>query len=249
MIGHDTDDKGIIGQMSLDQEKSFRVSDMDPSLDYTKRNWRKRIREDYKKRWLPALEHLLSELEPTKRYISYLKYIEETYCTTPTQKAAYKSIQYGSLGIERIERTEDEIAREKNNICSMCITKKSELQLFQKLTGLRGVFSGYSLAGRNYKEEQDRIPSPVELAEWYIKYINRAYEDNQFSMKNTLLRHIAFDHNDNIVNYKFEHQDSALGAYCALLASIYAYQDSKQEQWEGAVAEYLAEIRATLLKG
>ena len=57
--------------------------------------------------------------------------------------------------------------------------------------------------------------------------MNKAFDDGFFNVDQKLLRHVAIDHNDHIINYRLGDQEDALGAYCALIACARSNDDGK----------------------
>ena len=148
------------------------------------------------------------------------------------------------------------IDQEVDNIILDHLQKQTEMLLFNKLIGLRGILSGFNLILKDqvystvFKDTKDFL-KPMK---WYLKHINKAVRNNLFDdnpTTNKLLRHIVFDHNDNISSssYRLENQKNRLGAFCALIACAYQSNSKKHPKLKSQIDDYLSDLSNTIFGG
>ena len=98
-------------------------------------------------------------------------------------------------------------------------------------------------------------PHWVEYAKWFTKHLNDSYSDGWFHRANRrrgkYLHHVVFDHNDNVVNYRFEQARQALGALVELCVGEYGrpHPTSWRGDWSAHREERLDSLRNTILRG
>ncbi len=92
----------------------------------------------------------------------------------------------------------------------------------------------------------------------FTNIVNEIYDADWFDMSEEnreiegLLRHIAVDHNGNIVNYRFSDISDALGAILILLISAYGKKSTgipNDDVFEEILDLYFDNLSNTLLKG
>ena len=238
-------------KLSSWQRDTLNISELEHPIDYNNLRWRDKIREIYREIWIPSLEIIFSEFLPIKSYFELL-YSFEDKCETTDQKIALHLLKYGTIGRKHPSSVVEGINLERKHLEQDCRTFKEGLQLVRQLIGLRGVFSSFNLIRGHYNNANNKIYSPEEYAKWFVEKINMAYAENHFSMSQKLLRHIAFDHNEKICNYRHREQNQAFGAYIALIVSTYQYKDMDSHNgvyWINPIQQLLDDIYDTLMKG
>ena len=252
LVGFDQEETQTLSDK---QDTRFKTSDMDPGLNYKKLNWRESIRKRYRELWIPVLECFFSEFLPTKNYLTAMKKIEDS-CTTDIKKKALKRLKFGITGGKEPSGMRAAIDKEVDNIILDHMKEQGKMRLFNKLIGLRGILSGFNLILNDqvystvFKDTKDFL-KPMK---WYLKHMNKAFRNNLFDddpSTNKLLRHLVFDHNDNISSssYRLENQKNRLGAFCALIACAYECNNKKHPKLLSQIDDYLSDLSNTLFGG
>lgn len=238
-------------KLTHNQKGALNISELDVPLDYHNQQWREKIRAIYREIWIKAVEIIFSEFIPTGEYIEKLISLEDK-CETTDQKLALHLLKYGTIGRKHQRSVEEGINHERMNLEQECRTFKERLQIIKHLIGLRGVFSAFNLLRVHYNNAYNKIFSPDQYAKWLVEKLNEAYNENYFSHTQTLLRHIAIDHNEKICNYRHREQSHAFGAYIALIVSAYedkAANAKGNDYWEEPIRQYMDDIYETVMKG
>jgi hypothetical protein len=210
-IGEDDGGSGHITLQDCQKEGLF-VNDMNPPLDASSDiALRKGIQLRFKETLFPAIMHILINCKP---YSDYVEYLRSTIANDDDDigKHAWSRLIYGSdYSPSSIER---QVSDKKNNILAECNERKQKLgREYNNLIGLRGVFSGFSIFAKLYREGME-IQSWEELAKQYVKGFNEAYSTEYLNSGSELFRHLTIDHNESIVNYKLQDVSKSFGLLC-----------------------------------
>ena len=248
----------ILGDdLDVDQEMALGVNPGDPlkaaffagGLDYEAST---RVRTRLHDSVLPAVSFVLENFLPYSDYIAGLRRLEASYDSgNDLQQYAFDRLRFGSslengankAHVDELERTlHGQIEELKNS----CLRAPMNLDV-----GMRGVMQAF---GR-LMSEFDYEPDWVEYAEWFTDSLNSVYADGWFEAgaKNKggmYLRHVIWDQNDEIVNYRREHAKNALGAYVALLiGEKVPPPDSWCPEWPTVRAGLLDRLESTMVRG
>ena len=177
---------------------------------------RKCVRDDT----IAALAYLLENFLPYKSYIHELRKLEDDFDSvsqTDISRHAFYELRFGTN--HALESIKADVAKTVVEIRERIerIKRKTLCDLVAREIGMRGVMSAYG-------ELRPRFGNPpwMDYTEWFVLALNAVYEDGWFDIKpgatrRPFLHHVAIDHSDMIVNYRFEDVSSALGAYLQLL--------------------------------
>ena len=218
-------------------------------IDLAQRGWDEAIRKCYTKNCLESIVNFFTKFRPTKDYVNALVRLVKN-AKTPYQKDALYKITYGKLSdIENrnyaeITAINDQIIRYKNK------TKHEldKLGLFGFDIGLRGVLSGFRMLKDFYIKNMEDIPSYEKYMKWYLGRINNVYKDGHLRRNNENLNLIAVNKSKDwsIINYKYSHQSTRLGAYCAFFVAADEYNKKGKESWKNTAFEFLEIIEDPL---
>ena len=232
-----------------DRDEQFRalsVKNMKEPIFEDEYRMYQQIRKRYRDVMMPSIIYILKNLKPIKGYIEFLKNVEKRNAT-PIQTYALSALKFGiHHGPPNVTQ---EIDKELESLKEQCkIFKDQKIpELFGKLIGLRGVFSGFTGFMNSYNSAFKDVIEPLKAAELYVLHINKAIENKLLDKDCSHLKWICIDRNDEIIHYKYEEQHKALGAYCALLACSYTKQESPKLTDE--TETYLSTLEGTLQSG
>ena len=219
-------------------------------IDTTIRGWDEDIRDCYAENNLSAIIKFFSNFLPTKQYIDFLKKLEEEGTSDSQENALYK-IKFGSI-LDPDNKSDAEKEAIEIEIAAYKRKSKQELDkigLFKHDIGLRGVLSAFKQLYKCFKTIEEEIPKYEDFMDWFIKHINKVYEDGHLIKDgNELLDKIALNQIKDwqIINYKHSAQDNNLGAYCSFFVSVNQYKDSGEEKWLSQSEDFLSVIESKL---
>ena len=195
----------------------------------------KLVRSQFRETVLPALSHLFEHFGPYRDYAAGLRAIERDFCTGAhgdLGRHAFDELRFGtSHGIDSIRAP----VREKLLAIEHQAAEIKHHFLRKPLNediGMRGVMWAFGALPAWLGH-----PDWLIYAQWFTAALNQLYESRLVDLEprarksRDLLRHVAEDHNGDIVNYRLEHAGRALGAYIALLVA--AYGNPWPEAWAG----------------
>lgn len=206
------------------QETALQISDMDPGLDNDVHKRSEQLRGQFKDVILPSIHYILCNFDPLKEYVSMLSDLSKV--------AQDKDSRYTRFAIEKItfgsHSSIDSNDFEQIGIVTKYILDKMKRkkinipELFSRLIGLRGVFSGFEQVIDDHNQATRGTAKLISIAEWYVGHLNKAVVTGLFSVdgpKNQL-RYIALTPDNKISTgaYRLQNQKNRLGAYCALIA-------------------------------
>ena len=97
-------------------------------------------------------------------------------------------------------------------------------------------------------------PDWKKYSEWFTDSINRVYDAGLLETRDRTarghLRHVAIDHNEQVVNYRLDDAAKALGAYVEVLVGTYGQPMPKTwKDWESIKELRLDTLRDTVIRG
>ena len=215
---------------------------------------------------LEPLEYLLTTFAPYGRYVAELRRIERE-TRFPRQidvvRHAFEDLRFGS---NQADETLQADVRELRTSIENAIerAKATHLgRLIQEDIGFRGIAWAF---GR-FRERFSGPPNWLQYSRRFTAALNRAYDDgwltlSQKTPNGRLLRHVAEDHAETIVNYRLQSAQNALGTHVALLVGAYgtpwpkewrfswaAFLEDRLETWRWTVERgYRKEFKSALLE-
>jgi len=205
------------------------------------------IRVLFRENVLPALSHLLQSVKPYKNYIKKVREIELecdslTY-STDIKKYALHKLKFGddpsadSTLTPQIEMAKEELLEDIQDIFTSIFDK----DIYRRDIGLRGIMASFSQLKPFYKLSYNSS-SYLEFSKWFERYLNMSIEDNWYGLSHEdpkrLLKHITYDHNEKVINYRLGDVKKSFGPYVSLIVLSYANKDGKIEN--GVYKEYFS---------
>lgn len=213
LLGEDIVEHGHL-KLSEIQEDSLFWSDMEPRIKDTasEDDIREAFKRRYKETIFPVVVKLLTTCKPYSDYVEFLNELSKNL-KHDTEQHAWSRLVYGSdFAVSSIE---SEIIKEKKKILNSCNTNKDKLgSLFKKTIGVRSIFSAFEHYVNTYTENI-KVDAWTNIADKFVVVFNKAFDEEYFSEK--WVRHIAFDQEGNVINYKLEQVRSSLGSYIAFV--------------------------------
>ena len=204
---------------------------------------------------LPAIAYLLENFTPYRSYVSTLRHLERKYENTAQSdlaRHAFYELRFGTNHAP--EPIRPNVATVLDDIKDRIETNKKELLHIpiDLDIGMRGVVSAFG-----HLREWFGNPTWTGYAEWFVKALNLMYENGWLDLreragKRSFLLHIAQDHNDTIVNYRFDHVNDSLGPYVELFVTAYGrpWPKSWDDDWWPTRKESNFEtLTSTILRG
>lgn len=234
---------GVIPTDSL--QKVFQKGRLEPSQTES-------VREAFKKSLLPGLEHLISEFAPYKQYIAFLWSLESKYISgSDSAKYAFYKLRFGVHGVTE-EKSANDIKEVHDEIVHEIVKAKSRLpDLIARDIGFRGIVSAFGKLRSYHKLEHQTSVAWITFAQWFTDALNLAYADHWLDGKDTKkhqrLLHIAHNERQDVVNYKYDDVDNALGIFVTLLVAHYGKMEKKTRDklWN----TYSENLLSTLITG
>ncbi|MCY3932409.1 MAG: hypothetical protein OXH70_11875 [Acidobacteria bacterium] len=247
----------VLGEdFSQDQEMALGVSPGDPlkgaffarSLDYATS---KLVREQMQESVLPAVSHVLETFLPYSEYIAGLRRLEEVYdCGNDLQGYAFDRLRFGNSqeiggNKEHVDDIERRLHVEIEKLKKACLRSPIDLDV-----GMRGVMQSFGDLIFEFGYE----PEWMEYAMWFTDALNVVYADGWLERGRgkkggKYLRHVIWDQNDKIVNYRRQHAKNALGAYLSLLIGETVPPRDWCPEWPTVRAGLLDRLESTVIRG
>jgi hypothetical protein len=190
------------------------------------------VREVFKKDLLPALAHLISHFTPYEEYIKFLRDLEEKYADlSESAKYAFYKLRFGVHGITDPKAAEA-IADVYDDVVNETTKAKDRLpDLIAREIGFRGIISAFGKLRLYYKLDKDSSATWLAYSKWFTTLLNILYADHWFDgndvKKEQLLLHITHNERGDVVNYRFDDVDNALGVFVAFLIAHYGKVQKK----------------------
>ena len=221
---------------------------VDEALNY---QYSEMAREQFCATILPAVTFFLENFKPYSDYISHIRKMEmECIDGDDIGSFALSRLRFGtSLAPDPILEAVDERVREI--VGKVDDIKRSSFgELLRDDIGMRGIVCAFGSLFEALGPPEDWLV----YAKWFTKAVNQAYDAGYLTIEDSqtkrLLHQIAVGHNDDTINYRLEHAESALGAYVELL--VYAYCDDVDEYegyWDQIWDSAFSRLRSTLTRG
>jgi hypothetical protein len=194
---------------------------------------------------LPGLSHLLQNIQPYKDYIEKVREIEleceSSKGSSDIKKYALHKLKFGddpsadSTLTGPIEMAKEELLEDIQDIFTSIFDK----DIYRRDIGLRGIIASFSQLKPFYKRAHTTC-SYLEYSKWFEKYLNISIEGLWYGLSHEdekqLLKHITYDHNEKVVNYRLGDVKKSLGRYVSLIVLSYANKDGTIE--DGIYKEY-----------
>lgn len=190
------------------------------------------VREHFKAELLPPLSHLLQHFTPFHRYVQGLRGLEANYLEGESRELAshaFTKLRFGS------SHAREEIANDVDAVLKRIEESVRQLkedvfdELMAREIGMRGVMFAFGSLARRFS-----YPDWTAYSEWFTCALNRAYESGLLENRGEtrgFLRHVAKDHNDEVVNYRLDDARRGLGTYIELLVGTFG--QPMPEEWTG----------------
>jgi hypothetical protein len=227
--------------LSQEQREALFIDDMTPPLnEVDKVEMRSQLRNRYRKTVMLGVLYVLENFTPFKIYVDSVKNLVSS-AKNDIQKHALSRLEFGKH--HGADNLEEKIRQAEQTMISSCQDAKTKMpNVFQQLIGLRGVFCGLEMFRQAHDEIE--ILQWEDLAKSYVEGLNKAFKSDLFADK--LLKHIVWDHNNSVANYRLENSWEAFGAYCALSAIA---KNPKLSSDTEAVSDPLKALFKTLKRG
>ncbi len=208
-----------------------------------------RLRERFRKRILPAIEHILQTFRPFASYVKGLRELERDYrddAKSDLASHAFEELRFGS------NRADDPI---KEAVGKELHTIRGRIEELKKehLTGPIGLDIGMRGVMAAFGALRERFDNPdwSKYGKRFAIGLNGLFDAGWLKQGRRELLHIAEDHNDTIVNYRFSQVPDALGAYLELLVAAYGgpWPKTWTTDWEGWRETLLETLENTVLRG
>ena len=205
------------------------------------------VRKQVRQTVIPALLHLLENFDPYRRYIAGLRNLELRYYTgNDVQHHAFDCLRFGSsyatgpteeLVLRVLPHIEGEVEKLK---------KRHVPWPLDHDVGPRGIVGAF---GR-LRLELEAL-NWLEFSAWFTENLNRVHAAGWLSRERgrkggQFLRHVVFDHADNVVNYRLKDARKALAAYVSLLVGSYGPPPAS---WPSVRVHLLEQLNSTLVRG
>ena len=233
-----TEIKDWLGQYLLgedfhhDQEIALNIRPTDPiASSFTRKSLSSKdieiIRALFRENILPGLSHLLQNLKPFKSYIEKVREIEERVSVDDIKKMALYKLKFGDdpnsdqTLAGAIDYAKEDLIEDFRDI----LTDIFDQDFYRRDIGLRGIMASFSQLRPLYKQVFP-TDTHLEFSKWFERYLNLSIEDVWYGLVNedrrNLLKHVTYDHNERVVNYRFNDVKKVLGRYVSLVVITYA---------------------------
>ena len=213
------------------------------------------LRELIQEDLLSAVSCLLENFTPYRSYVQALRELEHEYESQQQSDLARHAFYELRFGMN--------LAPESNkpDVESLLAGIKGRIEGLKNDSfhspisldiGMRGVVCAFGQLRYCFGN-----PGWMEYAEWFVHALNHVYENGWIDLRprakrRNLLRHIAEDHNQTIVNYRLEDAHEALGVYLQLLVTAYGRplpETWGDEEWPVSKETLLETLRSRILRG
>jgi len=211
----------------------------------------KEIRARVRGQVLEALSLLLEEFEPYRAYIAALRSLEEQYYTgNDVQCHAFDQLRFGTSRVS--DSMQLQVQQVAGHVGRAIVDLRRELFAppLDNDVAMRGVLQAFGALA-----EEFGYPDWADYATWFTAALNDVYLRDWLSLTPgskgaEYLQHIIVDHNDNVVNYRLEHAQKALGPWLSLLLVHHEPPPHDwMEQWPSVRVYLLDKVQKTLAGG
>lgn len=204
---------------------------------------------------VPALQYLLENFEPYRRYIEGLRLLEDQYTAgSDLQGHAFDRLRFGSSGEEttnkfQVDDVEQSLLVEIERVRKECLVPAVPID---QDIGMRGVVWAFSELAYEFGCDGDDW---MEYAEWFTSGLNLAYEAGWFDPAygqsgHDHLRHVIVDPGGTVVNYRLNQAKKAFGPYVALVVcSFEEVPEHWSADWQSVRVSLLTALEKTLISG
>ena len=189
------------------------------------------LRQHFRRELLPALSYLLQLFGPYRSYVEDLRNLEKSYVEGESRELAshaFTKLRFGASHAPDAIRGDvddvlNEIERKIEGLKDRHFDRLIEMEI-----GMRGIIFAFGDLAKKFA-----YPDWMDYVEWFTSALNSLYEDGWLMRegnKRDFLRHVAVDHNDEIVNYRLSDVPKALGVYVELL--IGTFGQPIRDEWK-----------------
>lgn len=208
-----------------------------------------RLRQRFRTRILPAIEHILQTFHPFASYVKGLRQLERDYRDEAKSDLASHAFDELRFGSNRADDSIKEAVGKELQAIRIRIEELKEKHLTGPIgldIGMRGVMAAFGALRQRFHN-----PDWSKYGRRFAAGLNRLFDAGWLTEGRRELLHIAVDHNDTIVNYRFSQVPDALGAYLELLIAAYGGPWPKRwtTDWEGRREALLETLENTVLRG
>lgn len=194
------------------------------------------VRMLFREHVLPGLSFVLQNIKPYKLYIEKVREIE-LECDSEgggndIKKYALHKLKFGDdpstdgTLAKEIEMVKDELLEDIQDILRSVFDK----EFYKRDIGLRGIMASLSQLRPFYKR-YNSSQSYMEYSEWFVRNLNMSIEGQWYGLANEdhqgLLKHIAYDHTEKVVNYRLDQVKKSLCKYVSLVVLSYAHSEEE----------------------
>jgi len=194
-----------------------------------------KIIEIFKDKIMPGITYLLENIEPYKKLIKNLRSIEEEFCKDAAGVHAFYRLRFGSdQAIPSMRREVDEQYKK------LVYKLKEEInklpKLIKNLIGMRGIIYSFGRLKSSYDKLclDNKVRSNWrEFSKWFTALVNEVLNDNWLEDigkgKGELLKHIVYNEEGQIINYRLEDVEQGLGSYLTIIIATYGRRTNENE--------------------
>jgi hypothetical protein len=216
----------------------------------------KLLRKQFQMQVLPGIAYLLEHFPPYQLYAKDLRDLEDEFqAKSDIARHAFHKIRFGD------NRASLELAPQVKAVEREIIQKIAYFKTlrFTALTaddiGMRGVMCAFGELKGVLMKFQNGIDGWRTYAEWFVDGLKKLWETDLLREvgdgKPPMLRHIAYDHNEGVVNYRLEQAESALGAFVGLFVLSYGRKGAglKTKEYDVLREGYVETLSDTIFRG
>jgi len=242
--------------LSSKQEIAFNIGELDPPLNTSKYDWQNRFRDIYKELWYKAFEKIICNFIPVKLYLDKIIKLKQEIISGSSEDNinAMNYITYGTKPSDsEADSTMSNALKDIEKKCNSFKTKPQFKDLFNRLIGLRGIFSGFGHIYYDWYVKNTDF-TPGEVAEDYINSINKAYNKDYLNLNEKCLTFFVKGHDGNIGTlYKLDTVNKRFGIFCAQLHLVQLFNSetdaTKKEAQKKIIDKYSSKIEKILEGG
>jgi len=184
------------------------------------------IREQFGKDILPAMLHVLENINPYNEYIKAIRELQKRSEDEASDEGrhAFKWICFGKSSTSTLNRSA--VEDQYNHMCSQLSNLKTEHipRLLTMDIGQRAVWSSFNLLKNIKDQHENETSSWLDFAKWFVPLLNEVIEDKWFEDINeinpelrTFLTHIVYSPSSSIVNYRLDDVSKSFGPLLMML--------------------------------
>ena len=222
-----------------------------------------KIRDRFKEYYIEGLLYFLENFTPYNSYITELRrYEKELNEESVYSRHAFYQLRFGSNtageDIQKDIRSAYDIIVKHLVAVKEGIFEEGDAGLLGYDIGMRGIIFALKQFYQYYCRTFESHKPWLDYCKWFTDVINRVNSNKWFDMSTQnkdvkyLLTHIVQDHNDKIVNYRFDDVKNAFGPFLTILVGAYGKKSSdvpSEEVWNEVWDNYTEVLSNTLLKG